>query len=85
MPFGEMGYEELKARGIHRPVKAIHTICGGIVFFHDGVPKGKEGVLNPEKIILFNGAKPRDGDPIVCVHCGYDVRKNQLEFLINDA
>jgi hypothetical protein len=84
MPFGELSIQELKERGFQRPIRAVHTICGGIVFWHNGVPRGKEFVPNPDDVILFNGAKPRMGDPIICTHCGYDVRKNQLEFLIKD-
>lgn len=84
MPFGELTREELKERGFRRPIRAVHSICGAIVFWHDGVPQGKSGVLNPERVILSNGIKPREGDPIICQGCGYDVRKNQLEFLIND-
>jgi hypothetical protein len=80
-----LGLEDLKERGFNNPIRVIHSICGGIVFFHNGVPRGKSGIINPEKVILFNGAKPKDGDPIICVHCGYEVRKNQLEFLIHDA
>ena len=77
--------ENLKERGFFHPIRVIHTICGGIVFFHEGVPQRKKGVLNPNKVILFNGATPKEGDPIICPHCQYDVRKNQLEFLIHDA
>jgi hypothetical protein len=75
---------EMRERGFSNPVRVVHTICGGIVFFHDGVPRQKQGKLNPSKVILFNGATPKEGDPIICVHCGYDVRKNQLEFVLND-
>lgn len=81
---GELAYEELKDRGFRRPIRAVHTICGAIVFWHDGVPQGKSGVLNPAKVILPNGIKPREGDPIICMGCGFEVRKNQLEFLIKD-
>lgn len=76
--------EEMKERGMVRPIRAIHTICGAIVFFHDGVPQGKTGILNPEKIILINGVKPKVDDPIICMGCGYEVRKNQLQFLLHD-
>lgn len=74
---------DLKNR-MANPVKVIHTICGGIVFFHDGVPGRKEGVVNPEKVVLWNGVKPRTDDPIYCPHCSYAVRKNQLTWLIKD-
>lgn len=77
--------DDLKERGFSHPIRAVHTICGGIVFWHEGVPQRKQGILNPEKIILYNGGRPKAGDPIICAHCGYDVRKNQLEFLIHDG
>jgi len=75
---------EMRDRGMSNPIRVVHTICGGIVFFHDGVPREKEGKLNPNKIILFNGATPKDGDPIYCTHCSYAVTKSQLEFVLND-
>jgi hypothetical protein len=84
MPFGELTHAELKDRGFRKPIRAIHSLCGAIVFWHEGVPQGKAGVLNPARVILSNGAKPRDGDPIICQGCGYEVRKNQLQFIIND-
>lgn len=76
--------DEMRDRGLANPVRVIHTICGGIVFFHDGVPKGRRSVLNPGKVILANGAKPKEGDPIICIHCGYNVGKTQLEWALND-
>lgn len=75
---------ELRERGMRKPIRVVHTICGHIVFFHDGVPQGRRGVLDPRKVILFNGAVPKDGDPIICMGCGYDVRKNQLSWVLND-
>ena len=77
--------QELKERGFSNPVRVIHSLCGAIVFFHNGMPKEKEGVIDPTKVILVNGASPRTGDPIICRGCGYDVRKNQLEWVIPDA
>jgi hypothetical protein len=76
--------DEIRERGFVTPIRVIHTICGGIVFFHDGVPQGRKAVINPNKVLLANGVKPREGDPIICIHCGYDVRKNQLEFVLDD-
>lgn len=77
--------QELKDRfGFVNPTRVIHTICGHIVFFTDGVPRVKEGVLNPDRVVLLNGGKPRMGDPIVCPGCSYEVRKNQLQWLIKD-
>ena len=81
---GELTYEDLKERGFKRPIRAVHSICGAIVFWHDGIPQGKAAVVNPEKVILANGARPKVDDPIYCTGCGYGVRKNQLEFLIKD-
>jgi hypothetical protein len=72
---------ELRSRGFSRPVRVVHTLCGAILFFTDGVPRKKEGILNPEKVILINGAHPKAGDPIYCQGCGYGVRKNQMEWV----
>lgn len=66
------------------PVRVIHSQCGGIVFFHDGLPEGKYGILDPKKCILHNGANARDGDPIICPLCQYKVQPNQLQWVIND-
>lgn len=76
--------QELKERGFVNPVRVIHTLCGAIVFFTDGHPQKKEGILNPDKCILINGAKPQMGDPIICSGCGYEVRKNQLQWILQD-
>lgn len=72
---------DLRARGFSNPVRVVHTLCGHILFFTDGVPRKKEGVLNPGKIILLNGAVPKEGDPIYCPGCSYGVRKNQMEWI----
>ena len=77
--------DEMKERGMSHPVRVCHSICGAIIFFHDGVPQKKQGILNPEKVILINGVKPSDGDPIICQGCGYEVRKNQLLWVMDDA
>ena len=69
---------------MRNPVRVVHTICGHVVFFHDGMPRGKAGILDPKKVILFNGAQPKDGDPIYCVGCSYKVQGNQLEWVLND-
>lgn len=76
--------DDLKDRGFSKPVRVIHTICGAIVFFTDGVPKRKEGKLNPYAVVLVNGGHPKEGDPIYCQGCGYGVRKNQLAWVIDD-
>ena len=77
--------DDLRERGMSHPVRVVHTICGAIVFFHDGTPQAKRAIVNAAKVILPNGAKPRDGDPIICIGCGYEVRKNQLEWVLDDA
>ena len=77
--------DDLRERGMSHPTRVIHSLCGAIVFFTDGVPQKKEGVINPEKVVLINGAKPRMGDPIYCQGCGYEVRKNQLVWVMDDA
>ena len=75
---------ELRDRfGMKHPVRVIHSLCGNPMFFTDGVPRAP-GVLNPQKVVLKNGAHPRDGDPIVCDFCGYKVPGNQLTWVIND-
>ena len=76
---------DMRDRGMAHPVRVVHTICGAIVFFHDGTPQTRKGIINPAKVILPNGATPKAGDPIICMGCGYDVRKNQLEWVINDT
>jgi len=73
----------LKERGFVNPVRVIHTLCGHILFFTDGVP-ARPGILNPNRVVLLNGAKPSEGDPIICTGCGLEVRKNQLEWLKNE-
>ena len=75
---------DVKRQGFVNPVRVIHTLCGAILFFTDGVPQKKEGVLNPERVLLINGAKPAMGDPIVCMGCGYEVRKNQMQWVVKD-
>jgi hypothetical protein len=77
--------DDLRERGMAHPVRVIHSICGAIVFYHDGTPRGKAGIVNPTKVILPNGIAPREGDPIICMGCGYEVRKNQLEWVMDDA
>lgn len=79
-----MTLADLRERGFSNPVRVIHTLCGAILFFTDGVPGKKSGILNPNKIVLINGASPKDGDPIYCQGCGYGVRKNQMEWVMND-
>jgi hypothetical protein len=77
-------FEELKDRGMKSPTRVIHTQCGGIVFFHDGIPKAKMGIINPSNVVLANGAEVKDGDPIICPLCGYKVLYNQLAWVVND-
>lgn len=72
--------EELKGL-LNRPTRVIHKLCGGILFWYDGVPKANTS-LNPAKTILNNGAHPNLGDPIVCSTCQYDVFPNGMEWLI---
>lgn len=75
---------DLRERGFTNPVRVIHTICGAILFFTEGVPRVKQGILNPEKVVLANGGKPKVDDPIYCQGCGYGVRKNQMQWVLND-
>lgn len=75
---------ELRERGMRAPVRVVHTLCGHIVFFHDGVPKGRQGVIDPRKVILFNGGKAADGDAIYCPGCSLEVGKKHLAWVLND-
>jgi len=78
--------EEIKQRShFVNPTRVVHTICGQILFWTDGVPRVKEGVLNPNRIMLANGARPKEGDPIYCEGCGYGVRKNQMSWVMLDG
>jgi hypothetical protein len=73
--------EEIKETGLKDPIRVIHTICGGIVFWYDGIERGQYIIVNPDKVRLLNGASPRVGDPILCPNCDYIVYPNQLEWL----
>ena len=77
--------EEIKEAGLSDPIRVVHTLCGAICFWHDGVPQEAYGVIDPRKVLLPNGARAKDGDPIVCKFCGYRVQPNQLEWVIRDG
>ena len=79
-----LDFQTLRERGMRKPVRVVHTICGHIVFFHDGIPRGRQGIIDPKKVILFNGAAPKDGDPIYCVGCGYKVQPHQLNWVLGN-
>lgn len=63
-------------------VRVIHTICGGVAFFYSELPQSQTLVLDPRKAMTLKGNRVKDGDMVVCGHCGNPVGTNHMEFAI---
>ena len=74
---------DLTEMGMKHPCRVVHRLCGGMLFWYDGVPQ-KDLALNPAKTILPNGVHPAMGDQIMCSECNFDVLPNGMDWIIYD-
>jgi hypothetical protein len=60
----------------------VHKKCGGVAFRYAGYIQGA-GVLDPAKVTLANGRRPKDGSLVVCANCQEPVARDAMEFVIS--
>jgi hypothetical protein len=66
-------------------VRVIHSLCGGIAFWYAELPVGSKIVLDPHKVLLNDGRKVTQDDPVICGHCENPVGTQHMEFTIEDS
>lgn len=76
--------EEVK-KILPKAVRVIHSICGGIAFWYGELPVGNTVVLDPRKVLLNDGRKVSQDDPVICGHCLNPVGTQHMEFTLEDS
>lgn len=80
----EISIEELHDR-MPGAVRVVHTVCGGIAFWYGELPVGKTVVLDPRKVLLVDGRRVSDGDPVICGRCENPIGVQHMEFCIEEG